>query len=144
MNFNELQELIQTESFFHGYENTMGYDKHWVEIFKNPTQRELNELGNYNIGMLLDEKDVYVWNRNLAYHKHIMREIKKTNVIPILFDYDDNHCFCLITDASSITPYHHNPEVREIIENNPWMKRFSDIVIEYYDSAIVGDWEEYP
>jgi hypothetical protein len=150
MNFQQLCNLIQiksnkyvTESFFHGFENSMGYSgKKWVEIFKNPTQRELQTIGNYNIGMILTTNDVFVWDRNNAYHKHILKELKNTNGIPILFDYEGKKAFCLITDASTITPYHHNPKTKQTILNNPWMKKFNDIEVDYYDSAIVGDWEK--
>ena len=92
--------------------------------------------------MILTPKDVFIWNRNNAYHKHIFQELKSKNGIPILFDYENKNAFCLITDAVEITPYYHNPKTKSIILNNPWMGRFNDIVVEYYDYSINGDWED--
>lgn len=144
MKFDQLYAKTFNESFFHGFENSFGHSKNWVEIFKNPSTSELKELGETNIGMILTKENVFVWNRNHAYHKHVMNELNNFNGIPILFDYNNKkECYCLITDASSVTLYHHNNKVESIIKKNPWISsKFNYIDIRYYDEDVVGNWSK--
>jgi len=49
----------------------------------------------------------------------------------------------VVTDSSKRTKWYHNPEVAEVIRNYPYLnKMWDDIEVDYYDSDIVGDWEE--
>lgn len=142
MNFDKLQRRIYSESFYHGFENHIGYSEKWVEVFRNPSTKELQEIGKSNVGMLLTPQDVFLWDRNLAYHYTVMRELRLMDSIPILFYWDNKEAFCRVTDASEKSKFFHDSRVSTIIRSNPWMrKRFSEIDVEYYDHDIVGDWD---
>ena len=128
------------------FETNYGYDPIHVEIFKNPTPAEIKICKpHYEIGAILTEKDIYIWNRMKAYHVNVMRQMGLMNSLPIIIIPDltnPNRVDVSITDASKHTTWYHNPKINKFIKNHPFFKNKKIDNISYWDEDIVGDWTQ--
>ena len=118
-------------------------EKIYVEVFKNPTSRELKEVTAHDeFGLILDGNDAYVWNRDKAYHTQVMHHLNKKNVLPLQAYVETDGMSVMVTDASKHTDWHHNPHVVGFIMSHPFFrgKKLKDIV--FWDEDIVGNWAD--
>jgi oligoribonuclease (3'-5' exoribonuclease)/8-oxo-dGTP pyrophosphatase MutT (NUDIX family) len=123
-----------------------------AEIYLNPSPREIQKMkGEYSqIRALLDGDKIFMWDAYQAIHFQVWEELKKANLIgpdPISLDMYFNGtkvAEVMVTDFTEKTKWHHDPKLKEIILNNPTIKRIAepDMNVSYYDEAIVGPWEE--
>ena len=134
------------EQFVHSFEADYGRGKMYVEVFKNPTTREFNECKpHYEVGALLKDNDIYVFNREKAYHKNVMTQMKLEDAMSILIMPDNTSATrmdILVTDATKNTKWHHNPNTEQFIRSHPFFKRKQIDHIMYWDEDIVGDWSK--
>jgi len=133
-----------TETFVHSFETTVGGKTNYVEVFKNPSTKEFKESKpNYEVGAILDGRDIYVWNREKALHKTVMTQMKLSNSLPLLLIPDNtnpNRFDILVTDATKGTHWNHNPKVARYIKSHPFFRGKQIDHIMYWDEDIVGDW----
>ena len=132
--------------FLHGFKPS--YIKTGMcEIFKNPSRKELSvfALGKNNqVRAFIVGNDLLVWNMFSALHQTVREELKlDKNAIPLnLYAMIGGDGFAIVTDNTRDTPWWHNGDVADAIEENPFIvKNFKYLEIEYYDSDIVGDWK---
>lgn len=134
------------EVFVYSFETHFGGRDAYVEVFKNPSPREMAECKpHHEVGAILTAKDIYVWDREKAYHKNAMDQLKLHRDLPLLLIPDNtnpNRFDILITDASKGTKWNHNPNTANFIRNHPFFKNKQIDHIMYWDEDVVGDWEE--
>jgi hypothetical protein len=132
------------EAFYTSFDVDYGRGKTYVEIFKNPTRKEFLECKpHYEVGALLTDKDIYVWNREKAYHRTVMNKLKLENALPLLLTVDNTNIDrfdIMITDATKNTIWDENPKVKKFIINHPFFKHKKIDHISYWNEDIVGDW----
>lgn len=132
------------EKFHASFENHLirAGEKVYVEIFKNPTERELKECtSRMQFGLILNDMDAYVWNRDKAYHTQVMHELKLgKGCLPLLAGKDATGYSLYITDASKHTDWHHSWEAENFIRNHPFFRNRPIADLTYYDVDVVGDW----
>lgn len=142
--YGDVNREFRNEAFVHSFETTIGGQTNYVEVFKNPSAKELKECKpNYEVGAILDGRDIYVWNREKALHKTVMGQMKLTNSLPLLLIPDNtnpNRFDILVTDATKGTPWDHNPKVARYIKSHPFFRGKQIDHIMYWDEDIVGDW----
>jgi len=135
---------IVKESFDSSFEADYGRGEEYVEVFKNPTTKELLRCKpHHEIGAVLSDKDAYVWNRQLAYHGHVMTHLKLTDGLPLMLIPDNtnvNRMDVMVTDASRRGKWHHNPETAEFVKNHPFFRNKRLDNVSYWDEDVVGDW----
>jgi hypothetical protein len=121
------------------------YAPEGCEVFRNPTRREFQACGG-EIRAFLVGDDVLMWNAYKALHQQVregMNLPKDALSIEIWSEGYGGDLLANVTDNSERTVWHHNPETANYIRNHPALNRmFADISVDYYDGAIVGDWEE--
>jgi len=135
-----------SEGFFTSFETNYGRGPMYVEVFRNPSSKEFKECKpNYEVGALLTDKDIYVWNREKAYHRNVMEQLKLHDCLSLLLMPDNtniNRMDIMITDASRTSKWHHSPKAAEFIRNHPFFKNKQVDNISYWDEDIEGDWEK--
>lgn len=114
-----------------------------VEVIKNATKKEQKDLmSDGMIGVVIDviNQDVYYFNRYKASHGAVLDNLGlRENTISGLFYPEqsmDDYPEFLVTDATG-KKYQNNPDTPKIINDV-----FGYININYFNEAIVGDWEE--
>lgn len=117
-----------------------------VEIFKNPSRKELKSVTEYGeAGGWLHGKDLYVFNRMKGIHfetKPHMNFSSEHEPVSIMLAHNNKNAHVLVTDATSKTSWHHNPDIHSYITNHPHLtKMFPEGVgISYWDESIHGPW----
>ena len=140
----KLKSLIP-ESFFKSFEASRIGTTNYVEIFKNPNEREVKEcMRGDEFGSILFDKDIYIWNRNKALHVEVMRHIQPNmrDLLPVLITLDGNDCAVYVTDASKYTKWYRQPETWNYIQNHPFFKFRNIEDISYWDEDINGKWDD--
>lgn len=140
------------EEFYDSFINTIYNQKHMVEIYKNPTRKELAELSEPEEGAIirayLTNDSLYAWKPSTGLHGSIRDHmgLDKNKALGIYLFYNPayhNDIDIQITDSTKGTKWHHNPNVAEWIRLRPvWWINPKNITISYYDEAIVGKWED--
>ncbi len=140
------------EEFYDSFVNVIFNLEHVVEIYKNPTRKEMSELlkvgsSDFLRGYITDNA-LYVWHPSVGLH-HSVREhmgLDKNKVLGIYLFYHPAHHNDIdvqVTDSTKGTKWHHNPNVADWIRARPfWWINPADIVISYYDEDEVGEWED--
>jgi len=109
-----------------------------VEIIKNPSRYEINGIKSQQkygdeIGAIFTKNDIYIFRRDLDFHKNVAKHIGLTEYIGILL----GDGYAMVTDATT-DGFKNNPLTAKIIRKlDPNITEIS-----YYNEAIVGDWEE--
>ena len=138
---NEVGEEIahSFETHYHGGDD-------YVEVFRNPTPREFKACQpSYEVGALLYGRDIYTFNREKAYHKNVMTQMKMPDALSLLLIPDNknsNRFDIMVTDATQGTQWHHNPKTAGYIENHPFFRGKKIDNIMYWDEDVVGDWAD--
>ena len=138
---NEVGEEIahSFETHYHGGDD-------YVEVFRNPTPREFKACQpSYEVGALLYGRDIYTFNRQKAYHKNVMTQMKMPDALSLLLYPDNtnsNRFDVLVTDSTQGTQWHHNPKTAGYIENHPFFRGKQIDHIMYWDEDVVGDWAD--
>ena len=71
-NWDNMYKATMKESIYDGYEVNLRNETKYVEVFINPSSKELKECIEHDqYALLLTDKDAYSWNRMLAYHEQI-------------------------------------------------------------------------
>jgi hypothetical protein len=143
---SRLQHYLLNEEFIEGFKVRKGY----VEVFKNPSKKEYNELLGRNddgVRAFLVKNDIYVWHIYGALHAEVDRKMKfGRNALPIVVYGDDLNKpdFVMVTDYTKNTSWYHNPDTANYIRNSSYLsnKKIRNIEISYFDEDIVGNWEE--
>jgi len=140
----KLKSLIP-EAFFKEFTAARVGRVNYVEIFKNPNEREIKECisGDNELGAILSDRDIYIWNRDKALHVEAMKHINFnwTNLLPVIIGIDGNDCSVYVSDAATHTKWYRQPETREYIETHPFFKFKNVIDISYWDEDINGKWD---
>lgn len=140
-----------TEEFFDAYKKVSGISgKTYVELFKQPTKSELLALdktsGDFIRGFLTNDS-LFVWNAYNALHYEIAHFLKlsSTNDVGIYLSYSPTHISVVVTDFVKLgSKWYHNPNLKDWIINHPGWNTKAKIEVDYFDSAIVGDWADLP
>lgn len=143
---NALRSLVKSE-FAWSYSNDAGT----VEIFKNPSSKELNEVGNSwheDIRAMITSTDLYIWPGWVALHYEVEQQLKNAGLIKgdpvplMLFRDGSKVAAVMVTDSSKRGIWDQNPKVKDSILHNPVLKRLAipDFDIHYYNEDIVGPW----
>ena len=128
-------------------------NKEYVEVYVNPTRTEIGRLQNdpYDTmlrGFLTTDGRIIIWNVNHATHFQMAERLglRREDVVGIYLWVDPknwHYAEIQVTDFTSRTKWHHNPELADWIREHPaWWMDGNYIDIGYYDEAIVGPWEE--
>lgn len=136
-----------TEFFFNGFKNRNG---NYVELFINPTSKELQQLANHDtIRAFLTEDDCIAWDPSLAIHYEVSENIDldKNSAVSILLYYTPSEpdILILVTDFTKKSQWFHNPELADWIKNHSYIQSLADedyIEISYFDEDVYGDWED--
>jgi|GEM_PF-4260096 len=133
------------ELFFNGFENR---NRKYVELFINPTSKELQQLESHDtIRAFLTEDDCIAWDSNLALHYEVSENINlDKNTVSILLYYtpSEPNILILVTDFTKKSQWFHNPNLADWIKDHPYIQSLADegyIDISYFDEDIYGDWE---
>lgn len=140
----KLKSLIP-ESFFKSFESHRIGTTNYVEIFKNPTEKEIRECASGDeLGAVLLGKDIYIWNRDKALHVEAMKHIEPSmrNLLPLLLTFRGKDCSVFVTDAATRTKWYRQPETWEYIQNHPFFKFRNIESISYWDEDINGKWDD--
>jgi len=132
------------ESFDSSFEsNIRPGETAYVEIFKNPTSREIKEVTSHEqFGLILTEMDAYVWNRDKAYHSQVMKHLNKKDALPLQAYVETDGLSVMVTDASRHGDWHHNPHVVGFIMAHPFFRGKHLKDISFWDEDIVGNWAD--
>lgn len=134
---------IVNEEFFDAFRSNR---QTTVEIFKNPTKKELNSINSENlIRGLLTEDSLFVWNAYDSIHYEVSQHLNLNydNSVGIYLWYSpaESDISVQVTDYNREGRWHHNPELKDWILNHPaWWT--TDIDVSYYDETVVGKWED--
>ncbi len=118
-----------------------------VELFKNPTKKELNAINSKNlIRGFLTKDSLIVWNAYDGIHFEVARylDLNPDNSVAIYLYYSphDPNIGVDVTDYNR-GKWYHNPKLKDWILNHPaWWVDIDYIDISYHDEAIVGKWED--
>lgn len=133
------------EVFFKSFDaHRVGKD-HYVEIFKNPTTKEIQECGGFeDLGVIFLDKDAYVWDRGKALHVEVMRQlgVDYHDMLPTLINKHGNEYGVFITDAANHTKWYGEPNVELFLSNHPFFRGKIIGDISYWDEDIGGKWHE--
>lgn len=116
------------------------------DIFINPDNKELREIkkGYDEFAIIIpNDKDTIAFNRGTL-HQSVIDQLKinKDMVSATAFS-EGRKLYVSVSDATKRGKWFHNPAIGDFIRSNKFIQRkWSDIEIDYYDDAIVGDWEE--
>jgi hypothetical protein len=126
----KLKDKKISESFFKSFKNFIGAKEYYVEVFKNPTTREISYCtkDNSEIAALLTEKDIYVWDRDKAIHSTAINQLGGvvSKCLPILIQMkDDPHVDVYITHVAlpSATYDNDSNRMKRFVINHPFFKR---------------------
>jgi len=121
----------------------------YIDTYKNPSMRELRTVARTSakgdVSAFLVGDDSVVWPTQAAEHDEIARQFKlPDSSIPLFLtvDHTDRSVLAIVTDFSQYTDWHHHHETANAIRSNGYMSGFSNVEVDYYDSAEVGDWEQ--
>ena len=105
------------------------FKEYYVEVFKNPTTREISYCmkDNSEIAALLTEKDIYVWDRDRAIHSTVINQLGDvvSRCLPINIQMkDDPTVDIYVTLVSSHkVMMDKNPQIQSFILKHPFFKR---------------------
>lgn len=149
--FRKLNEIfhsrhVVTEEFFDAFRSNR---QTTIEIFKNPTKKELNSINSENLirGLLTDDS-LFVWNAYDSIHYEVSQHLNLNydNSVGIYLYYSPSEhpdIAVTVTDYNRSGKWFHNPDLYEWIVNHPaWWMDPSYIDVSYYDESIVGKWED--
>lgn len=124
--------------------DTFEFQNKYVEVFKNPSSRELKEcIEHGEFGAFLQGNDIYVFNRMAAYHQTVRSRNRKLldQSLSLLVWVETDGYSVLVTDNNNGTEWYHNPLTEEYIRSHPYFKnKVKDIL--YFDENIVGNWSD--
>jgi hypothetical protein len=130
---------------------TIQIDGKPLEIFKNPSRKEMQELTEYDeVRGFLVGNDLYVWTPMTAIHAQVAEKIGigDDHVWLNMVVQQDGKCSAVMVSdwTQARSRWYHNPKIKEYILNHPALKlvrdRSSEFEILYFDQNIVGDWAE--
>jgi len=135
------------ESFLDSFESNIRGTADYVEVFINPSDKEIKECTSHDqYGLILSDKNAYVWNRMGAFHSQIRKflgnRVKQDYVSILVYVVRGKEVEVMISDDTRHSVWHHNPKVDEFIIHHPFFSNKRVINILYYDEDIVGDWKE--
>jgi poly(A) polymerase len=143
-NWDNVYKAIMKESIYDGYEVNLRNETKYVEVFINPSSKELRECIEHDqYALLLTDKDAYSWNRMLAYHEQIRVKDKIfRNAVSLLVwpEGNFNTVSVMVTDNTRDTTWNENPNTEKFIRNHPFFKGKTINDILYWNQDIVGDW----
>lgn len=146
--YGDVNKMMRSvdEKLVHSFETNYGRGDNYVEVFQNPTTKELKECKpHYEIGALLTDKDMYVWDREKAYHNNVKTQLKLPEALSLLLIPDNsniNRMDILVTDAVKGTKWDDNPQTAAFIRNHPFFRGKQIDHIMYWNEDIVGDWSK--
>ena len=121
-------------------------------VYLNPTRQEilsssLVDKWNTLRAFIYPSGDLVVWQGVLhgEVRSNLPDWIKDLGepISTYIYTEGSSNGLVVVTDYSRHTKWHHNPEVAKVIRGNKGIRQlFSTVDINYYDEAIVGDWEE--
>ncbi|MBK6942490.1 MAG: hypothetical protein IPH13_20130 [Planctomycetes bacterium] len=127
------------------------------DLFVDPSLLDLRKTilpPHHEARIFLLGEHAYVWKGGTSIHV----EVEQMKLVPGLDDSaiplvgwfhpsTGQLMSVVVSDYSKRTRWHHKGEVKDAIQNHPWVMRVSRggtglVHISYYDDAIVGDWTE--
>jgi hypothetical protein len=119
------------------------FSNDYRDVFVNPDSKELKEIvGKDGVcrAMIVNAKTIYCFPDNLL-HYSVWDHFKLKDAVGIvLYFVRGKEISVQVTDITRRGKWLHNPKITAFIKSNEWLKRFKLIDIDYYDSAIEGDW----
>ena len=143
----QAKKVPQTEAF---HTALLQMNQFPYEVYKNPTRAEMRKIdpkhvGRYQLRGWLTPTEAYVWNPRYSAHFAMHQTLGLgADALPVLLYFGPGAVSVRVTDASRSTPYHHSPRAAALIKAHPWFRAIQTKIedIDYYDSAIDGDWAE--
>ena len=144
LKWDNLYKATMKETIYAGYEVELRNENKYVEVFINPSSRELKECMEHDqYAVLLTDTDAYTWNRMAAYHGQIRAKDQKFRNAVSLDVYPEgnlNICSVMVTDNNRNTSWNENPKIEKFIRNHPFFKNKTLKDVYYWNQDIVGDW----
>jgi putative N-acetylmannosamine-6-phosphate epimerase len=117
-----------------------------TDVFINPTRKELKEILHRRddfAAIIPNDKDFIAFKGDTL-HQSVREQLKlKKDIITVRCYMWNTDIDIQVTDNTKNTKWHHNPDIKDAIEDNKYInKTFTNVEISYYDEAIVGDWSE--
>jgi len=135
-----------SEKFLDSFESNLAGKSDYVEVFINPTPREIKEITKYDqYGLILSGNNAYGWDRDKAYHYQVRKFLKNkvdNNYVCLLVYVEGDNVSLLVTDDTKESTLHHNPKTEEFIYNHPFFKHKNIIEVLYWDQDVVGSWKD--
>jgi hypothetical protein len=125
-----LDEKLQT-----GFENSLGY----CEVFLNPTNRELMDVLEQNeCAALINETDIYVWNRDTALHRRVMDELYREfkvsarQLLPVYLTFRGKMVMVSPSQTVRTTQWATADEekVQDFLRNHSFFKPYTDLRVD--------------
>jgi len=112
------------------------------QVYRNPDQQEWEKL-DWNARGYIVGNDLLAWGMTAGIHRDVARELGiPPDAIPVYVYTDGREISLRVTDASNGTIWEHNPDVVDAIESSGYINNFNITDIDFWDSAIVGDWQD--
>jgi len=134
------------ESFLSSFTTNITGKSDYVEVFIDPTDREVKEcVAHDQYGLIISGKNAYVWNRMVAYHYQVRnflgKRIDADYVSILIYVVRGKEIEVMISDDTKHSSWHHNPKVDDYIKSHPFFRNKQIVNILYWDEKIVGDWK---
>ena len=130
-----MQRFLQFlhERFYKSFDGRFGY----VEVYKNPTITELEEMSKGNnwrqLGAIATDKDLYVWDRQEGEHDEVKRTISglPPRWVPLYLYYKHSTRSCEVLlsrySAAKVGLEYDEDELVAFCKAHPAFKIFSNI-----------------
>jgi len=137
------------EKFHSHFVNFRRGERNTVEMYQNPTTREIAALIDNADGFgdvvraFVDKNTLYVWPVSVL-HFAADQHLKLNNPISLeMYVMGGRVQGVTVTDFSKHTKWDHSPKVAAAIRKCTALKKVADpdFEITYWDEAIVGSWE---
>lgn len=115
----------------------------YKEVYVNPDSKELRTIcGKEKVcrAMIIDPHTIYCFPDSLL-HYSVWDHFRLKDAIGIVIYFLRNKDISVqVTDITRRGKWLHNPHIEQFIKQNEWLKRWNIVDLDYYDSAIEGDW----
>ncbi|RLI47197.1 hypothetical protein DRO61_08180, partial [Candidatus Bathyarchaeota archaeon] len=149
---NNSKQKVISESWYKAFKNR---ENKTVDVFMNPSKKDLKrESGGYNnIRGFIHGNNLFVWNGHKSIHDEVANNIQtnQKEAIPVMLyiNKDGSINGIRVTDFSKRGNWFRNPNTKDAILKNKYIRMNIDKqsmkdedFIDYFDSAIVGKWED--
>lgn len=149
--FKVIRDRMMLDEKFHShFVNFRRGERSTVEMYKNPTTRELAEVSEVNdayggeVRAFAHGNDLYVWPIAVLHHEANQHLKLKDPISLAMYVMGGKVQGVTVTDYSRNTKWDHSPKVAAAIRKCRALKAVADpdMEITYWDEAIGGPWDD--